>query len=256
MNRKQLEKGVIHLRVRARWLRYALADRLAEPPATLTCPICGLVERFARYPTLVARDYFGGGRLVRYQCPGCDVIFGTRRMLSLSAAELSREYHDVYATYEENDSTQLELKAFSYLRARPGGRYLNFGAGRWSSALSILRQQGHDIVAYDPYVPMDSTGTVITREAELRELRFDGIMSNNLIEHLQDPVGTLTGQAALLKDRESCMVHATACYRYAFELSRLHLFFFVGRSLATLAERTGLRVEETDDPDIRRFYLA
>jgi hypothetical protein len=256
MNRKDLEKGAIHLRMRARWLGYALAERLAGPPATLTCPICGSVERFARYPMLVARDYFGGGRLVRYQCPGCDVIFGTRRMLSLSAEELSREYHDIYATYEENDSTQLELKAFSYLRPRPGGRYLNFGAGRWSSALSILRQQGHDIVAYDPYIEMDTTGTVITREAELRELRFDGIMSNNLIEHLQDPVGTLTQQAALLKDRESCMVHATACYRYEFELSRLHLFFFVGRSVATLAQRAGLRVEETDDPDIRRFYLA
>jgi hypothetical protein len=256
MDRKELAKYAIHLRMRARWLRHALADRLAAPPETLTCPICGLVERFARYPMLVARDYFGGGRLVRYQCPGCDVIFGTRRMLSLSAEELAREYHDVYATYEENDSTQLEIKAFSYLRPRPGGRYLNFGAGRWSSALSMLRQQGHDVVAYDPYIQLDATGTVITREADLRELRFDGIMSNNLIEHLQDPVGTLTKQAALLRDRESCMVHATACYRYEFELSRLHLFFFVGRSVATLAARAGLRVEETDDPDVRRFYLA
>jgi hypothetical protein len=253
---RTLEKHATKLRVRARWLRYAASEWLAGPPSTLTCPICGTDELLTRYPVRATHDRFGGGRLVRFQCPACDVIFGTRRMLSLTAAELAQEYRDVYATYDENDSTQLELKAFSYLQPRPGGRYLNFGAGRWSSALSILRQQGHDVVAYDPYIQMDRGGTVITREEDLRRLRFDGIMSNNLIEHLQDPVAALTQQAALLKDRESCMVHATACYRYEYEWSRLHLFFFVGRSLATLARRAGLRVEETDDPDVRRFTLA
>jgi hypothetical protein len=256
MIRQTLEKHATKLRVRARWLRYAADEWLTGPPSTLTCPICGTVELLTRYPVRVAHDYFGGGRLVRYQCPECDVIFGTRRMLALSPPELSQEYHDVYAAYEENDSTQLELKAFAYLRPRPSGRYLNFGAGRWSSALSILRQQGHDIVAYDPYVQMAGEATLITREEDLRRLRFDGIMSNNLIEHLQDPVAALTQQAALLKDRDACLVHATACYRYAFEGSRLHLFFFVGRSVATLARRAGLRVEETDDPDVRRFVLA
>lgn len=255
MDRKELEKRAINLRVRARWLRYALLDRLAKPPATLDCPICAFQDRHARFPMLVAQDRFGGGRLVRHQCPGCDVIFGTQRMLSLSPAALGREYRDVYATYEENDSTQLELKAFSYLRPKPGGRYLNFGAGRWSSALSILREQGHDLVAYEPYTKAGSP-TLLTREEELEGLRFDGIMSNNLIEHLQDPVTALRKQAALLRDRASCMVHATACYRYEIEESRFHLYFFVGRSTQKLAERAGLRVEETDDPDVRRFYLA
>jgi hypothetical protein len=256
MDRKEIERRAVNLRIRARWLLYAVADRLSDPPATLTCPICGSIERYARYPVLTVQDRFHGGRLVRHQCPACDVIFGTRRMLSLSAQEMSREYRDVYATYDEHDSTQLELHVFSYLRPRPGGRYLNFGAGRWSAALPQLRQQGYDIVAYEPYTTMASTATIITREEELRDQRFDGIMSNNLIEHLQDPVAALTQQAALLRDQESCMVHATACYRYAFEGSRLHLFFFVGRSVATLARRAGLRVEETDDPDVRRFYLA
>jgi hypothetical protein len=256
MNRPELDKRAINLRVKVRWLLYGLADRLADPPATLTCPICGTVERFARYPILIAQDRFHGGRLVRHQCPACDVIFGTRRMLSLSAAEMSREYGDVYATYDENDSTDLELHVFSYLRARPGGRYLNFGAGRWSSALPKLRQAGHDIVAYEPYTTAASTATVLTRDEDLRERRFDGIMSNNLIEHLQDPVATLTKLAGLLRDRDASMVHATACYRYEIEESRFHLFFFVGRSVEVMAKRAGLRVETTDDPDVRRFYLA
>jgi len=119
-----------------------------------------------------------------------------------------------------------------------------------------LREQGIDVVAFEPYMKMESSATVYTKEEELRDLRFDGIMSNNLIEHLQDPVSALTKQAKLLKDRESRMVHATACYRYEYEYSRFHLFFFVGRSVDAMAQRAGLRVEETDNPDVRRFFLA
>jgi hypothetical protein len=177
-------------------------------------------------------------------------------MLSLSRQALDTEYRDLYSVYEENDSTTLEIAAFDYLNPRPNGRYLNFGSGRWSSALSLLRQRGYDIVGFEPYSRTDGQGKVITREEELRQLRFDGIMSNNLIEHLQDPVAALTMQAALLKDQDSCMVHATSCYRYELEHSRFHLFFFVGRSVEVLARRAGLRVEETGNPDARRFFRA
>ena len=256
MDRKELEQRAVRLRVKLRWLRYALLDWLAKPPATLSCPICLHEDRYPRFALLIAQDQFGGGKLVRHQCPRCDVIFGTQRMLSLPPEEMAIEYSDLYATYEEHESTERELAAFSYLGARPGGRYLNFGAGRWSAALSILREQGIDVVAFEPYMKMESSATVYTKEEELRDLRFDGIMSNNLIEHLQDPVSALTKQAKLLKDRESRMVHATACYRYEYEYSRFHLFFFVGRSVDAMAQRAGLRVEETDNPDVRRFFLA
>ena len=256
MDHTSLEQRAIRLRVRLRWARYALLDWLAKPPATLACPICLHEDRHARFPMLIAQDQFGGGKLIRHQCPGCDVIFGTQRMLSSPPEEMAIEYKDLYATYEEHESTERELAAFSYLGARPGGRYLNFGAGRWSASLTVLRQQGIDVVAFEPYMNIASSATVYTKEEELRDLRFDGIMSNNLIEHLQDPVSALTAQAELLRDRDACMVHATACYRYEYEYSRFHLFFFVGRSVEAMARRAGLRVEETDNPDVRRFLLA
>jgi Methyltransferase domain len=253
MAQRGIQKLATILQIRARWMRYSLVDRLSPAPPTIRCPLCEIEERPALFRTLVAKDYFWGGRLVRHQCPGCDVIFGTRRMLSLSPQDLEAEYRDLYSVYDENDSTNLELAAFEHIHPKPGGRYLNFGSGRWSSALSVLRERGYDIVGFEPYSKADSTGQVITREQELRQLRFDGIMSNNLIEHMQDPVAALTMQAVLLKDQESCMVHSTSCYRYELEHSRFHLFFFVGRSVEVLARRAGLRVEETANPDVRRF---
>lgn len=256
MIRSGFDKLAVQLRIRARWLRYALAERLSEPPSTVICPLCKLEDRPGSFATRIAQDYFWGGRLVRRQCPGCDVIFGSSRMLSLSRQELDAEYRDLYSVYEENDSTALELAAFEYLGPRPGGRYLNFGSGRWSKAMSTLRDRGHDIVGYEPYSTVEGAGKVITREEDLRRLRFDGIMSNNLIEHLQDPVAALTLQAGLLEDQSSCMVHATSCYRYELEHSRFHLFFFVGRSVETLARRAGLRVEDTGHPDVRRYFRA
>src|SRR6185437_6930982 len=78
-------------------------------------------------------------------------------------------------------------------------------------------------------------------------------LSNNVLEHLTDPVQTLRFLAGLLRDGQSKMAHATPCYRYSFEFTRFHLFFFAGRSLARVAARAGLAVRETWHDDIRVF---
>ena len=69
--------------------------------------------------------------------------------------------------------------------------------------------------------------------------------SNDLIEHLQNPVEELCFMKSLLKP-DGKMYHATGCYEYAFEYTRFHLFFFLGRSLQLLAQKSGLEVKLTD----------
>ena len=39
---------------------------------------------------------------------------------------------------------------------------------------------------------------------ELTKMKFDGIFSNNLIEHLQDPIRFFEDTKLLLKDRNWC----------------------------------------------------
>jgi hypothetical protein len=49
------------------------------------------------------------------------------------------------------------------------------------------------------------------------------------------------------------MAHTTPCYRYCYEFSRFHLYFFTGRSLEFLGKRTHLRIEDTEYSDTKLF---
>lgn len=241
---------LVRARMRARWMLRGALDGL-NPPARLGCRICGFEAPAADFRELRARCIFEGGTLVRHQCPACGVIFGTERMLSLTPEQLAREYADVYRVHDEGATTSLELEAFRHLRPERGRKYLNYGAGKWSDAIAQLRDRGFDIVGFDKYAV--SSENVINDPARLSEMRFDGIMSHSLMEHMVDPVGEMRSLRRLLRGRDSLMVHATPCFRYEIEYTRFHLFFFTGRSLEVIAEKAGLRVEGTDNPDVMRF---
>ena len=43
--------------------------------------------------------------------------------------------------------------------------------------------------------------------------KFDGIMSNSVIEHLQNPIKELLIMKSILKPG-ACMIHSTDCYKY------------------------------------------
>ncbi len=223
---------------------WRLVDLIAsqQPPTpTLCCALCGHsapADQFTPYST---QCQFGGGRLLRHQCPACDVIFGAQKMLALNAAELSAEYDVHYRIFTEGDSTDQEIRAFYALDPQPGGRYLNYGAGAWSRSVELLRAQGWDITAYEPTASAQQQPGLITQPEALAALRFDGIYSNNVLEHLRQPVDTLRQLASVLNPGGR-MSHATPCYEYLYEYTRFHLFFFLGRSRNYLAQHAGLDI--------------
>ncbi|MEI3479138.1 MAG: hypothetical protein V8Q84_08665 [Bilophila sp.] len=123
------------------FLRWQLMDRLEEIspfPLPDRCPLCGgaLSGELRRYET---ECIFHGGRLLRHQCPHCDVIFGPQKMLRLSEADLAEEYRWHYTFSNESNTLEKELRAFEQLRPRKDGVYLNYGAGRWSHTGEHLR---------------------------------------------------------------------------------------------------------------------
>lgn len=228
--------------VRMQWRMVDEIRAAAPPPGRLACEICGFAAAASAFGTLQSQCMFGGGRLLRHQCPACDTIFGPAKMLELTPQELSQEYEIHYRLYPEGDSTESEIRAFHALQPERHGLYLNYGSGAWSRSVQELRAQGWDVLAYEPHEAAARGEHVITTEAHLDSLQFHGIFSNNVLEHFRHPVDALRKMKARLRPGAR-MSHATPCYQYLYEYTRFHLFFFPGRSLQALAAAADLRVD-------------
>lgn len=225
--------------------------------AELSCPLCGCRSEIDKFGKIVASCIFGGGELIRYQCPECDVIFGPEKMLRLSGAELSRDYEWHYQVFSEGDSTVQEVRAFHALKPEKNGIYLNWGAGAWSKSVDVLRQDGWNVYAYEPHGSASTGGPyLISDKDQLSAMRFDGIFSNNVLEHLRYPARELSMMSDLLKSGGR-MSHATPCFEYLYEFTRFHLFFFLGRSRAILADKAGLRIDDfVSDGEFMNLILS
>ncbi|HIW77626.1 MAG TPA: class I SAM-dependent methyltransferase [Candidatus Bilophila faecipullorum] len=226
------------------FLRWQLMDRLEEIspfPLPDRCPLCGgaLSGQLRRYET---ECIFHGGRLLRHQCPHCDVIFGPQKMLRLSEADLAEEYRWHYTFSNESNTLEKELRAFEQLRPRKDGVYLNYGAGRWSHTGEHLRAQGWNVYDYEPYSQPEGE-FVITDRHRLSGMAFDGLFSQDVVEHLRHPAEEMRFMSSLVKEGGR-MVHVTGCWEYMYEYTRFHLFFFLGRSKEVLARESGLRLME------------
>lgn len=242
---QNLRKELLRRQVAAKWeVVDFLMRSMPYEEKKRQCPLCGYQDVNNGFTKVETQCKFGGGQLLRHQCPNCDVIFGADKMFQLSGAELSQDYEWHYGIYEEGDSTEQELRAFHSLHPSREGTYLNYGAGAWSRSVQILRGQGWNVLAFEPHESAaTSTEHLITSRSALTEMKFDGLFSNNVLEHLRYPIDELMFMRLLLKAGAK-MAHATPCFEYRFEYTRFHLFFFLGRSRAFLAENIGVSITE------------
>lgn len=241
----EMRKELLRQQISTKWELFDSLERLiSDEGNTETCPLCcheGLRETF---PVFESHCIFGGGRLKRIQCPECDVIFGAKKMFAMNDSELTQEYESHYKIFHEGDSTDQEIRAFHLLNPKKEGIYLNYGAGGWSKSVQILRSQGWNVLAFEPHNSASSNYDYLLRtKQDLLKIKFDGIFSNNVLEHLRYPLKELAFLRNILKPNAK-MSHATPCFEYLYEYTRFHLFFFLGRSKILLAEKTGLVLSE------------
>ena len=71
--------------------------------------------------------------------------------------------------------------------------------------------------------------------------KFDGIFSNNVLEHFPQPLESFQDMRSCLRPG-GAMAHATPCYEWSYAHTRFHVFFPLGRSAAALAQRSGFHV--------------
>lgn len=210
----------------------------------LTCNICGHAQRRGDYETKETECIFNGGHLVRYVCPECGVVFGPTKFVSQGQKGIDEDYWVHYLGFSEGDSSYKETRAFHMLNPTKEGIYLNYGCGHWSKSLQNLRNEGYQVYGYEPYSPDIDNPYMITSREQLCRMRFDGIYSNDLLEHLIDPVEDMKFMSTLLFGKESRMAHCTACYTYKYEYTRFHTHFFLGNSVQVLCERSGLKITD------------
>jgi len=223
------------------WMALDRAYEATLPHRELICIVCGHTTLRSGFAVLTDRCIFGGGTLERYQCPACDAIFGPQKCLDLSEEFISLDYSILYSRYAETDSTNSEIRTFRSLTPRCGGLYLNWGCGTWSRTISQLRAEGFDVWGFDPNPPV-SNPHVVTRRDEI-SAPFDGIFSNNVIEHFRSPVRQFKEFHSILRPG-GVMAHSSPCYEYAYGCTRFHTLFLPGRSADVLAKRTGFRVRQ------------
>jgi SAM-dependent methyltransferase len=226
--------------VKAFWQALDRAYRISLPTRPLRCIVCDHTDGRAGFNLRTSQCIFGGGELERYECPRCQCVFGAQKYLDLDESFVDLDYRLLYSRYAEADSTANEIRTFRSLAPTPGGLYLDWGCGgAWSRTVTQLRSEGFDVRGYEPSAETASDFVVNKRTAITA--RFDGIFSNNVIEHFRDPIAQFKEFHALLKDGGR-MAHSSPCYEYAYPFTRFHTLLLMGKSPDVLAERTGFKV--------------
>jgi SAM-dependent methyltransferase len=200
--------------------------------------VCDLTAPWAAWEKVTDTCLFGGGVLERYRCPACDCIFGPQKYLDMSDEFVSLDYQMLYSHYAEANTTELELRTFESLKPKPNELYLNWGCGVWNPTIPMLRADGYDVWGYEPSA--STSGFVVAHRSEI-SARFNGIFSNNVIEHFRDPLAQFRDFHSILAT-DGVMAHSTPCYAEKYMGTRFHTLFLLGRSPSVLAERTGFNI--------------
>ena len=240
--------------------RWQLVDffeaKETDDNTTADCPICNSNLKIKDLKILETTCIFGGGKLVRYVCPVCGGIFGPLKFSRQTKEEKDDDYVINYLGYKEANSTDGEIKTFEMLSPAKDGVYLNYGCGVWSQTIELLNQAGYHVFGYEPYASDIDNPYIINDIEVLKKMRFDGIFSHDLLEHLNDPAEELLFMKSLLKDTNSKMAHSTACYEYKYEFTRFHTCFYTGNAVQYLCKRAGLKVLEYKDDENKKDFIC
>lgn len=210
------------------------------PSRELVCPICETKIKCTNDNIVVSRNFWDTGEIKRIKCTSCQLIYGPLSVINKDPKRLSEDYKILYSHYKEGETHIYQRMAFEALEGVKEKKYLNFACGAWKDGINELIKDGWDVYGYEPNLPFQHKH-IKQKMTELDDMEFGGLFTHNFIEHIQDPVNMFATWNKMLKIGDK-MVHSSACFKWKFDFSNFHIFFFLGESLNILAKRTGFKV--------------
>jgi 2-polyprenyl-3-methyl-5-hydroxy-6-metoxy-1,4-benzoquinol methylase len=201
-----------------------------------------------------------GFPLVYYQCENCGLIYQSPQSSQAADPDFYAEtYRKIYQSTDEPTSKDLwvqEQRALALVKIlqtaldNPPQRALDIGASTGILLESIRNAFGSDVVGVEP-------GDAYRRHAQTRGIEMyatlDEILENNLpqfdlismihvLEHLPDPISTLsTIRKNLLKESGVLLLEVPNFYAHdSYELA--HLVCYTPHSLQTVLRQAGYHV--------------
>ncbi|MEO8271619.1 MAG: hypothetical protein ABI557_17990 [Aureliella sp.] len=213
----------------------SLLDR--PEPSEFACGCCATVNRLEHTERANSHCLFSGLELRRFRCGGCGAVFGPVPLIQCSSEELGGLYALLYRFYREGASQPFQEKTFYLMNPSTRGEYLNYACGDWTVGVERLRSLGWHVWGFEPFQHVASEA-IVTSSKKLGNKQYDGLMSHNYIEHVQDPTAFFEDCGRLIMSGGK-MAHSSACFDYVYEVSPFHLYFYCGESVPRLASRTG-----------------
>ncbi len=230
-----------------------------------SCPMCGSSAWRNSYIGKTTRNPDDPSRWIVAQCSACDHGFLNPQP---TWDKLNQYYNANYQPYDASHGLTESLEStvakaestgvYNHVAIRPGLRILDVGAGG-GSFLTVAKTLGAHTMGVEPSTfgvraaranGLDIfEGTLEQYVASGVNERFDLITFSHVIEHLPDPIGTLTLAASLLADggRIWLAVPNAACHsarrlqwRWHSADLPIHLHHFSPQSMRVAAEKAGL----------------
>ncbi len=163
-----------------------------------------------------------------------------------------------------------DIRSLAQARASWNDRILDVGCGSGANLLNRLSRLGFkNLVGSDPFIAGDILSSfgvpVLQRDLPDMEGPFDIIMFHHSLEHVPEPVTTLTRTRELLRPGGRCIIRIPTPSSEAFQIYGAnwvnldpprHLVLISREGMNVLAGRCGFVVEESFDDSMVYQFLA
>jgi 2-polyprenyl-3-methyl-5-hydroxy-6-metoxy-1,4-benzoquinol methylase len=185
-------------------------------------------------------------------CPVCDFIsIKEHHLLSPQDEQKRYELHnndtfDSGYTRRFENMIDLHIKPLKQVK-----NILDFGSGPYPMLSHILKEQGYQVVYFDPY---------FANNMSYRNQKYDLIVLSEVIEHIQYPLQTLDGLLELLHQDGFILVMTEfrtmdidGFFTWWYRRDSTHISFFNQKTFETIAKNLQLKIYTTNQKNIILF---
>jgi hypothetical protein len=204
--------------------------------APVTCIVCNHTQE--KVEVIRAKGkIFTSNDVIRVKCENCSSIFGPISIIKTE--NLEYYYKLAYSFFKEGDTSGMQRDVLLALKPTKSGKYLNYACGIvWGTHLQrLIDTYNFDIYGYD-FTIKDPTDRLLNKLDD--SMVFDGLGSNNYIEHIQKPYDQFREWNRMLKIGAT-MVHQ-GCFAYDIGFTPFHILYLSEKGLKIICEKTGFEL--------------